>query len=342
MQPPILEQVRASLLGKRDALTQWLTGTPAPTRAIQLGPTGEAEVKQHLEALDDYVARADDGTLGVCTVCHELVGTKRLMADYTAAVCLDHLSGEEASRLERELEMAQVVQQALLPSEPPDLPGLQTAAFTRPAQIIGGDYFDFVGYQGGKVGWVVADVAGHGVSASLHMAGLQALCRAIIPTSKGPAAAADQIQRLFVRNTRYTTFVTLFLAAFDPSTRELLYCSAGHNPPLLLQETAGRKPMARWLQPTGPAIGLVEDTAYREERLLLQQGDLLLIYTDGVVEAANAEGLAFGADRLADIVSSVGRAPAGDIVHTVTLALEDFLAGQDPADDVTLVASRVT
>src|SRR3990172_3043908 len=181
MQPPILEQVRTSLLEMRTALSHWLSGASNSARAIRLGPAGEAAVTEHLDSLGEYIAEADAGRLGLCTVCHDFVDSKRLVADYTAQVCLDHLSPEEASRLEQELEMAQVVQRALLPGDAPDLPGLQVAAFTRPAQIIGGDYFDFLSYQGEVVGWAVGDVAGHGVAASLHMAGLQALCRAIIP-----------------------------------------------------------------------------------------------------------------------------------------------------------------
>ncbi len=237
--------------------------------------------------------------------------------------------------------MAQVVQRALLPGEAPDLPGLQVAAFTRPAQIIGGDYFDFLSYQGEVVGWAVGDVAGHGVAASLHMAGLQALCRAIIPTSDGPAAAAQKIQRLFVHNSRYTTFVSLFLAAYAPSSRTLTYCNAGHNPPLLMPGDSSSEAAARWLQPTGAAIGLVEEGTYTEERLVLRQGDLLVMYTDGVVEATNREGRPFEAARLAEVVAGVRRAPPGEVARAITQAVEDFLAGGEPADDITLVVARV-
>jgi RNA polymerase-binding transcription factor DksA len=125
MQPPILEQVRTSLLEKRSALSQWLAGTPASARSVHLGPAHEAAVTEHLDNLEEYLAQADAGRLGLCTVCHDFVDSKRLVADYTAQVCLDHLSPEEASRLEQELELAQVVQRALLPGESPEVPGLR-------------------------------------------------------------------------------------------------------------------------------------------------------------------------------------------------------------------------
>jgi len=341
MQPAILQQVRASLLDKRTALSQWLAGTPARARAIHLGPTEETAVTGHLGNLEGYLAQADGGRLGLCTVCHDFVDSKHLVVDYTAHVCLDHLSREEASQLERELEMAQVIQKALLPTEVPDLPGLQLAAFTRPAQIIGGDYFDFLSYQAGAAGWAVGDVAGHGVSASLHMAGLQAMCRAIIPSSAGPAEAAERIQRLFVHNSRYTTFVSLFLAAYAPATRALTYCNAGHNPPLLMPAEGTRGAAARWLQPTGAAIGLVEEAAYAEECLLLDPGNLLVMYTDGIVEATNGEGRPYEAERLARVVGEVRRSTAGEVVRAVTQDLEDFLGGRELADDITLVVARV-
>jgi sigma-B regulation protein RsbU (phosphoserine phosphatase) len=341
MQPPILEQVRTSLLEKRSALSQWLAGTPASARSVHLGPADEAAVTEHLDNLEEYLAQADAGRLGLCTVCHDFVDSKRLVADYTAQVCLDHLSPEEASRLEQELELAQVVQRALLPGESPEVPGLQLAAFTRPAQIIGGDYFDFVDFQGGQTGWIVGDVAGHGVAASLHMAGVQALCRSVIPASTGPAAAVRQIQRLFVHNSRYTTFVSLFLAAYDPVSRSLTYTNAGHNPPLWMSEGGGADG-ARWLQPTGAAIGLVEEGAFEEVRVRLDPGDLLVMYTDGIVEATNTEGRPFDGAGLAEVVAGVRRAPAGVVVRAITQAVEDFLGGREPADDLTLLVARVT
>jgi sigma-B regulation protein RsbU (phosphoserine phosphatase) len=340
MQPGTLEQVRTSILERQQAIRQWLSGAPAEAKAVALGPQTEQAVMDHLEHLECCAADADSGQLGVCTVCHEYVDTSRLIVDYTANVCLDHLSPEEASKLERELELAQVVQRALLPGEAPSVPGLQVAAFTRPAQIIGGDYFDFVGYPDGQVGWVVGDVAGHGVSASLHMAGVQALCRAVIPSSSGPAEAAERIQNLFVHNSRYSTFVSMFFGAYSPSARTLTYCNAGHNPPLLLRGNGGQ-PVAEWLQPTGAAIGLVEDAAFREEKVAFQRGDLLVMYTDGVVEATDPSGAEFEAQGLLQAAAGAGGGSAGEVVRAITRALEAFLDRQNPADDLTLVVTRV-
>jgi sigma-B regulation protein RsbU (phosphoserine phosphatase) len=233
------------------------------------------------------------------------------------------------------------VQKALLPSRAPDIPGLEVAAFSRPAQIIGGDYFDFIPFASGEYGLVLGDVAGHGVSASLHMASLQGLSRAIVSTSRSPADVLAQIHRQFIHNIRYTTFVTLFLAAYDAGTKSLAYANAGHNPPLVL--SAESAPQAvRWLHPTGAAIGLVENGVYEERRLTLTGGDIVVLYTDGVVEASGASNEPYGADRLVEVVTSLRKGSAQDIVRGVTRHLEDFVAGRPLADDATLVVARVT
>jgi len=340
MQPPILDQVRTALVEKRDGFRQWLSQTPSDRKTEKLGPGREEAVTAHLEHLEESIALAEAGDLGRCIVCHGTVDSARLMVDYTAMVCLEHLSAEEASRLEREIELAQVVQQALLPGEVPNIPGVEIAAFTRPAQFVGGDYFDFLTFSTGDLAWAVGDVAGHGVAAGLQMAGIQALCRAVIPTQASPAEAVDQLHRLFVHNSRYTTFVTLFLGAYTPSTQTLTYCNAGHNPPMVLP--ADRRSTVRWLNPTGAAIGLLEDGAFSDVKVRLAAGDLLIMYTDGVVEA-NSDGRGmFGPGRLVEAVTPLRGGSPGEVVRAITRALEDFVGQKAFADDVTVVAFRVT
>jgi len=341
MQPPILDQVRTSLVEKRDGLWQWLGRTSPERKARTLGPGKEEAVTAHLARLDKSISLAQVGDLGRCIVCHETVDTDRLVVDYTAMVCLEHLSAEEASRLEREIRLAQTVQQALLPGEVPTLAGVEIAAFTRPAEFLGGDYFDFLAFQDGDVAWVIGDVAGHGVSAGLQMAGVQALCRAVIPMHQSPADAVLQIHKLFVHNTRYTTFVSLFLCAYDPSRRALTYCNAGHNPPLLLSAEGGGGGL-RWLNPTGAAIGLVEDAAYGEGKVNLGGGDLLIMYTDGVVEASGDGAGMFGSERLVQAVKPARGGSPGDVIRSITRALEEFVGRKQLPDDATLVVCRVT
>jgi sigma-B regulation protein RsbU (phosphoserine phosphatase) len=342
MQESTLKTVREALVERRSTLRQWIEGASAEEKALALGPLEEPAVDSHIAALEDSIAMADARTLGLCTVCHDYVDSARLEVDYTASVCLEHLSQEEAGALERELELAQTVQRSFLPQAEPRIPGLDVAAFTRPAQFVGGDYFDFVQFASGDHGLAVGDVAGHGVSASLHMASLQALFHAIVPARHSPSEVIRQIHRLFIHNSHYPTFVTLFLAAYSPSTRNLSYCNAGHNPPLVVRAGRAVEPPIEWLNPTAAAIGLVEAAEFDERSLTLAPGDVLVMYTDGVVEAANEAAELFGTRRLVEAVMSRFEASPREMVRALTTSLESFTGGKPLADDATLVVGRVS
>jgi sigma-B regulation protein RsbU (phosphoserine phosphatase) len=342
MNAPIVETIRSHLSGRRATLLDWIRATSANKKTQQLGPVPEGAVQAHLGSVERSLALADAGSLGVCKVCHEQVDSALLEVDYTASVCLDHLSEEERRHLERDLELARNVQRTLLPQEAPREWGMELAAFSRPARIVGGDYFDFVDFRGGSHGLVIADVAGHGVSAGMGMASLQALLRAIIPASDSPASVVGHIQRLFVHNIRISTFATAFLGAFDPVSKQLTYCNAGHNPPLLLRDSGPGKPSVSWLEPTGAAIALVEDLEFDETTVELHPRDLVVMYTDGVPEAVDQDFNMFGHERLEDSVRRLGHLPAREVVRGVTEIVEQFTAGKPPEDDMTIVAWRVS
>ena len=343
MASAVIEQIRANLSQKREGIVEWLRTTPQSRRQVRLGPAEEQALQAHLVAIDTALEKAAAETLGTCTVCHESVEDSLLEMDYTAEVCLDHLSSEEMRHLEFDLELAQSVQKSLLPQQTPDVPGLEVAAFSRPAQILGGDYFDFFRFQDGIGGLAIADVAGHGLSAGLHMAGVQALLRTLVPVNAYPAEVVLHLQRLLIHNVRFSTFVTLFLGSFDQATRLLTYCNAGHNPPLLLraQSRSGVDPL-QWLEPTGAAIGLLEESQYREESVRLEPGDILLLYTDGVTEASDEQGKQFGQERLAEIVGRQAGRAVGDLVRAVREEVLQFTQREALADDATIVACRVS
>ena len=241
MQAPILESIRKNLFEKRDRINEWLRATPMSKKEVYLGPSTEQAVHARLDSIDDAISKADSRTLGKCEVCQGQVETELLEIDYSACVCIEHLSGEQRRKLESELELAQSVQKMLLPQEVPDIPGLEIAAYSRPAQIVGRDYFNFIEFSSGFHGLAIADVAGHGVSASLHMASIQALLRTLVPLNKSPSEVMRQVHKLFIHNIRFETFVTFFIGAFDSSTKCLTYCNAGHQPPLVLNKTKTEK-----------------------------------------------------------------------------------------------------
>jgi sigma-B regulation protein RsbU (phosphoserine phosphatase) len=338
MKPEVKTELRSSLLEKRQNLSEWLQ-EPDEKRQVQLGSADEISVQTELAVIDTAMQKDVDGTLGICAICHEAVDAELLHMDYTRTVCLGHFSPDELSQLEMELELAQTVQRSLLPQEVPHTPLLETAAFTRPAQIVSGDYFDFFQFAAGAHGLAIGDVAGHGVSSSLHMASLQALLRTLAPASQDPSEVVAHVNRLLIHNVGFATFASLFLASFDPISRTLTYCNAGHNPPLVLRSADGDG--AFWLNPTGAAIGLVETVAFQAQTVKLQPGDVLLLYTDGVPEAMNAQEEMFGYERLAHALRLWGGAPAMDIIRGIRQELERFTQSASQSDDVTLVVCRI-
>ncbi len=337
----VLERIRQGLLRKRDSLSEWFHATSPVKKEVLLGTSKEQSVHTHLDVIDDTIAKVDSKTLGKCERCHEDVEKELLEVDYTACVCIEHLSREERRRLETELELAQDVQKMLLPQEIPDIPGLEIAAFSRPAQIVGGDYFDFIDFSNGSHGLAIADVAGHGVSASLHMAGIQALLRTLVPQNESPAEVMRQLHKLFIHNIRFETFVTFFLGAFDSATRTLTFCNAGHQPPLLLFKTNGKKEPVELLWPTAAAIGLVEDAEFAEKTIELQEDDLLVLYTDGVTEAVDLQNQEFGRERLIKLSRQVNYTPVGDVVQRIRCGLEEFTGNKPLADDTTIVICKI-
>ncbi len=337
-----MDQVRESLSEKHVSLQEWIHTTPSDHKTVILGPTTEEAVYSHIKTIESSIEEAEAGTLGTCVVCEESVESERLEIDYTCCVCLDHFSVEEVRDLEHELELAQAVQKTLLPQAIPELPGLEIAAYSRPAQLLGGDYFDFAEFKDGRYCLAIADVAGHGISASLHMASIQAMLRSIVPSSHSPSDVASQIHKLFVHNIQFTTFVTLFIGAFDPRSKSFTYCNAGHNPPIALRGGNNAHKNTLRLNPTGAAIGLIEDAAYGENSMRLESDDLLLMYTDGLVEATNPRMEMFGMNRLQNLIESRYPMSPGDVIHEIKHGVEVFVEGSSLADDTTILACRIT
>ncbi len=335
------QNLKEGLVEKRRNLAVWLETAPASEKDLHLGPAGEESVHDHIHVIDEAVEKAGRGALGICRICGEPVDEELLEMDYTANVCLSHLTPEEARPLERELELSRMVQRALLPQEAPAIPGLDLAAFLRQAQIVGGDFFDFQRFQDGKYGITIADVVGKGISASLIMASMQTALRALVPESDSPESVLTRINGLFAHNAYFTTFVTLFLGAYDASTQALTYSNAGQNPPMLYRASENKRGELFYLRPTAPAIGLLEEPPFREATIRLMPGDLLLFYTDGIPEAFNDRGEQYGMDRLEDFIRRNGDATPKGLIRGLQRELTEFTRQEELADDVTLIAGRV-
>jgi len=345
MDTGLLQKFRSNLSTQRQHLVGWLSSAPGEKKQVQLGTADEANVRARVQVLDDVIESTHTKTFGRCEVCHESMEPDRLEMDYTCCVCLDHLSSDQKREIENELQLAAKFQQALLPQDAPSIPGLDVAAYSRPAAVIGGDYFGFYRFQDGAHGLAIGDAVGHSISASLLMSNLHAALQILVPEHSAPIEVIQRLNHLFHHNINLTNFVTLFLARYEPENRTLTYSSAGHNPPLLVRarpgaESPGAGDPVTWLKPTGPAIGLVERFDAGAAQVSLSPGDVLLLYTDGVTEAMDAKQVTFGEGRLAELVRRRANMPAQELVGAVREGLGAHVRGRPLVDDATIVVLK--
>ena len=342
MATTLVTHIHDRLLAQRQSLANWLHNTPASKRQTCLGAAPEQAVETRLEILDEAIEKCEGDELGVCEVCHGHVEIERLEMDFTARVCLEHLSEEEQRRLEDDLELSQQVQQALLPQQSPEIPGLDVAAFSRPARIVSGDYFDFFRFKDDTHGLTIGDVVDKGMAASLLMASMQASLKILVSDNTSPQAVIERLNSIFIHSVRLSQFVTLFLGQFDPATRRLTYTNAGHNPPLVLRKSIGNgSSPIEWLQPTGAAIGLIEQFKFATATIDLRAGDIVVFYTDGVTDARNEQGQYFGTQLLTEAVQAAADLAPRDLLYELRQRLQTFTNGRALEDDTTLVVCKV-
>jgi sigma-B regulation protein RsbU (phosphoserine phosphatase) len=219
---------------------------------------------------------------------------------------------------------------------------LDYAGVCRAAGGVGGDYYDFLELDPGVLGLALADVSGKGMFAGLLVAGLQARIQSIAPRSRESIAGfVSEINRQMHGTTDSNRYATLFYAVWDDETRALSFVNAGHHPPLLLRSAPGGGDETLRLESQGAPVGLLPDASYVERRLELHPGDLLLVYSDGLVEAPNAAGEEFGERRVAAAAREHAGADATVIRDAVVEAVDRFSEGSPAHDDLTLVVARV-
>ena len=235
-----------------------------------------------------------------------------------------------------EMEIAAMVQQKLFPPSAPLLETVDFAGQCVAAQAVGGDYYDFLNLGASTVGFVLADVSGKGVPAALLMANLQACFRTQAASGiHSPIKLLETVHQQFYSSTGSDRFATLFFGAYDDRRRRLRYINCGHCAPLLLR--AGGE--LHRLEPTAAMLGAFEKWTGAEQEVIIHAGDTLLLYSDGVTEAARFGGDEFGEDRLLHVLREHGSLTADDLVREILTAVSAF-SGASRIDDVTVVAIR--
>jgi phosphoserine phosphatase RsbU/P len=238
--------------------------------------------------------------------------------------------------VEGQLKLAREVQAGLLPRLPPELPGYEMAGTNLPTWTIGGDYYDWVPLEDGRMGMVVADVSGKGIPAALIMATFRAALRAEMRRGAPVTAAMEAVNRVLMDSQGGSRFVTAVCAVLEPASGRIDYVNCGHNPPLLLRASGADELLDRG----GPALGLGLGGGCEAGQTALEPGDLLALYTDGVVEPADERQEEFGQDRLRQLLrASTGRS-AGDLVLAVVEATRRFSRRESYDDDFTLVVVK--
>lgn len=257
-----------------------------------------------------------------------------------AAVRIEHTRLAEMERarqiMARDLDQAAEIQQGYLPSVAPRVPGLDLAGHNAPCRTVGGDYYDFFPYENGRVAMVLGDVSGKGMPASLLMMGLQARVQALAEEPSDIASVMTRLNRLTCANCPANRFITLFFGLLDGETGELVYCNAGHNPPVLMRADGKRE----LLRGGGPVVGIIPEMEYSEYRNKLEPGDTLLIYSDGVTEAANPQNEEFETERLVETVRLSRHLSASQIVERIRMAVAAHAAGAPQSDDITIIAAK--
>ncbi len=239
-------------------------------------------------------------------------------------------------RLEREVQIAREIQVNMLPQELPSPEGYELAGASHPATEVAGDYYDSVLLEGGKLAVVVADVSGKGLAAAMLMSNLQASLHVLLHQQRSLDETIERLNELIHRNSNPDMFITLFVGVIDLRTGSMEYVNAGHDPPILVKQDGSVD-----LPSTGLVLGVMPEAKYQVASALLEPGDCLIMYSDGVTEAMDAAEEQFGRDRLVEVLRGLGECDAHSVVAAVTQRVHDHVGvGAAPGDDLTLLVVK--
>jgi sigma-B regulation protein RsbU (phosphoserine phosphatase) len=262
---------------------------------------------------------------------------RELLARVRALLRHEREHRQDEERLNRELEMAAKVQQDLFPHAFPKVPGLDYAGICCPARGVSGDYYDFVPLGEGKLAFLLADVSGKGISAALLGASLHAAVWTNVRSGEADCGKVlAKANRLLFETTAPERFATVFYAVYDATTRKLTYANAGHCPPMLVRQDTSIR-----LESLTPPLGMLPGLKEVEREVQLVPGDWLLVFSDGVTEAADTKGLEFGEEALLRAFHRAGMTGAEGTCEFVIEEVRNHLQELCQPDDITLIAMKV-
>jgi sigma-B regulation protein RsbU (phosphoserine phosphatase) len=295
---------------------------------------GADEVSRLLQEVDAALGRLETGTFGLCETCHDPIEADRLLADPLTRFCLDHLTASEQRALEQDLDLASRIQRELLPKAETRLDGWEIAYHYQPAGPVSGDYCDLIRGRGGELYFAVGDVAGKGVAAAMLMSHLSAMLRTLIPVGLPLATLMERASRVFCESTLPSHYATLVCGCASPSG-EIELCNAGHPPPLVIREKG-----ITAIDATGLPIGMFSSEQFASHVFRLEPGDLVLLYSDGLIEAQGATGVEYGVERLSALAASATGAVPAEVVSACVRDVTRFRDARPVSDDLTVMAIR--
>jgi len=265
-----------------------------------------------------------------------------------AAICIDNARllqhYIEKERMQQSLLIAREIQQRLFPEAPPDIAGFDIAGFdiagwARPCDETGGDYYDFIEMDDGRIALVIGDVSSHGVGPALLMTTARAFLRGLARQNLSPSEVLGNLNQLLERDMAEGRFMTMFYGVLHPRTKTIHYAAAGHEPALYLD---GERLQFARIKSTGCPLGIFADMEYAEgEPLKMKKGDIFALFTDGIVEAMNADKQAFGREAVEEVILKHRDKSAREIIERVYGAVCDFCGDVPFRDDLTMVVVKV-
>lgn len=314
--------LRQELLERRSRLEQALVVAPA-----------DSDLRRLMDDVDGALDRMEKGTFGRCEVCRDPIERPRLMADPLLRFCLDHLTANEKSALEDDIDLASRIQRGLLPSQDFRAAGWHACFHYEGAGPVSGDYCDLID-GGDSLYFVLGDVSGKGVASSLLMAHLHATFRTLIYSRFPLRRIVEQASRIFCESTLPSSFATLICGQAERSG-EVHICSAGHPPALV---TNGNQ--VESIGATGIPFGLFSEEHFDVRTIRMEPGDTIFLYTDGLSETLDTSGLEYGTERLESLIGQNRMLPPESLIEICRADLDAFRESGPKVDDLTLMAIR--
>lgn len=295
----------------------------------------DLEVSRLLGEVDAALERFGKGTFGLCEECHDPIEPERLVADPLIKLCLGDLTQKQLDDMQRDLQLAAEIQKGLLPKGDLSTGPWEVDLAYHPAGIVSGDYVDVM-HVGDEIYFILGDVSGKGMAASILMSNLHAMFHVLIPIGLELCDLMERANRLFAESTLANQYATLVVGKMNKQG-EVEMCNAGHLPPIVV---GGDKSVE--LDSTGLPLGMFSDSSFVSSGVKLAPGETLLLFTDGVTEANDAAGSEFGTDRLRTSINGSANGHPTDLLQTCVNAVAAFRNGTPRNDDMTMLALRYT